>query len=106
MMRVPQFIKHLSQERRLLHNKVKGIVLYLNGGKCDEWLRAGARADTSSTEEEDVATGRTASNGIGGWVVCITEAMKSQLLSPKGDAFVCNSMKLPQAGFSIFHVCS
>jgi hypothetical protein len=58
-------------------SKAEGLVFCLSGRKCDELLKAGARAVNSSKEEEDVATGRTAFTGIGGRVVCITGTMKA-----------------------------
>jgi hypothetical protein len=70
------------------------MVFCLSGGKCDEWLKAEARAYNSSTKEEYVATGRTASTGTGGRVACITESMNSQFLSSEGNAYVCSSLEV------------
>jgi hypothetical protein len=60
-----------------LHNKVESMILCLNGGECDKLLKARACADHSSTKEEDVTTGGTASTRIGGWAVYIVESMES-----------------------------
>jgi hypothetical protein len=70
----------LPEENEFQHNEAESLILYLSGGKCDKWLKAGARDDSPSTEEEDVTVGRAASNGIGGRVVGIAESMVSQLL--------------------------
>ena len=75
MLRVTQLTEHLSQEHRLLHSKAESLVFCLSGGQCDKWLQTGARAHSAPTQEEDVATCCTASTGIGGRVVGITESM-------------------------------
>jgi hypothetical protein len=95
MSRVPQLTEHLSQDYRFLHSKGEGLVFCLSGGQCDEWLQTGARVYSAPTKEENVATSCTASTGIGGRVVCITESMKSQLLASKGNASVCSALEVP-----------
>jgi outer membrane protein assembly factor BamA len=82
------------------------MMFCLTCGQSDKWLEAGARADSSSAEEERIAAGGTISSGIRGRMVGIAKPMKSVLLSINGNIYFSASLEKSHACFSIVHVLS